>query len=95
MAKAKSPKKWSGTVTRESHALALDQGVFTWDDPAKIAGSLKKSAENSNNRKSDPYRSALSMLTFYINRAGKKLPADRKQVLNRAKIELKKQFDRK
>jgi hypothetical protein len=79
-------------VTRESHALALDEGVFTWDDPAKIARSLKHSAETSQERKSDPYRSALSMLTFYINRAGKNLPAARKKVLTSAKAELKKQF---
>jgi hypothetical protein len=92
MAKRKSPKKWSGKVTRESHALALDEGVFTWDDPSKIARSLKHSAETSHERKSDPYRSALSMLTFYINRAGKNLPASRKKVLTSAKAELKKQF---
>ncbi len=87
-----SPKRWSGKVTRESHALALDQGVFTWKDPAKIARSLKKSAEASTNRKTDPYRSALSMLTFYINRAGKNLPAAKKKILTHAKTELKKQF---
>jgi hypothetical protein len=91
---AKTGKKWSGKVTRESHALALDEGVFTWNDPARIAGSLKKSAESSTERKSDPYRSAMSMLTFYLNRAGKNLPADRKKVLKDAKEELKKQFHR-
>jgi hypothetical protein len=87
-----SAKKWSGKVTRESHALALEDGVFTWQDPKKIAASLKRSAEKSTNRKADPYRSALSMLTFYINRAGKNLPAERKRVLTRAKAEVKKQF---
>jgi hypothetical protein len=72
----------------------LDKGVFTWDDPGQIANSLKKSGNSSTNRKTDPYRSALSMLNFYINRAGKNLPAERKKVLTRAKTELKKQFDR-
>jgi len=87
-------KRWSGKVTRESHALELDEGVFTWKEPEKIARSLKKSAEQSTARKTDPYRSALSMLNFYINRAGKNLPESRKKVLNEAKTELKKQFDR-
>lgn len=95
--KKKSPakrKRWSGKVTRESHALALRHGVFTLKDPEKIAASLKRSAEQSHARKADPYRSALSMLTFYINRAGKNLPASRKKVLNQAKTELRKQFHR-
>jgi Protein of unknown function (DUF3175) len=92
MKKANSSKKWSGKVTRESHALALEEGVFNWKHPGKIAASLKRSADQSNNRKSDPYRSALSMLTFYINRAGKSLPAERKKVLNDAKSELKRKF---
>ena len=83
--KGKLVRKWSGKVTRESHALALDPGVFTWDDAAKIAGSLKKSAEENADRKTDPYRSALSMLNFYINRAGKNLAPRRKDVLDRAK----------
>jgi hypothetical protein len=89
----KSPKRWSGKVTRESHALSLEEGVFTWKDPARIARSLKESAEASTNRKTGPYRSALSMLTFYINRAGKNLPMAKKKILARAKIELKKQFN--
>ncbi|HEX4125290.1 MAG TPA: DUF3175 domain-containing protein [Tepidisphaeraceae bacterium] len=92
--RAKRGKKWSGKVTRESHALALDEGVFTWKDPARIARSLKHSADTSTERKSDPYRSAMSMLTFYLNRAGKNLLADRKKVLNDAKDELRKQFHR-
>jgi hypothetical protein len=83
---------WSGRVTRESDALDLRQGVFKLDDPKKIASSLKRSAEKSHRRKADPYRSALSMLTFYINRAGKNLPARRKQILERAKIHLKTLF---
>jgi hypothetical protein len=71
----KGTSRWSARVTRESDALDLSRGVFTWKDPKRIAGSLKRSAERSKRRKSDPYRSALSMLTFYLNRAGKKLPA--------------------
>lgn len=90
----KRGKKWSGKVTRESHALALDEGVFTWEDPGCIARSLKHSAETSTERKSDPYRSAMSMLTFFLNRAGKNLPDERKKVLNEAKDELRKQFHR-
>jgi hypothetical protein len=87
-------KRWSGRVTRESHALRLKHGVFTLKDPEKIAASLKRSAERSKERKAGPYRSALSMLTFYINRAGKNLPADRRKTLNAAKAELKKLFDK-
>jgi hypothetical protein len=81
-------------VTRESNALDLSRGVFTWKDPKRIAGSLKRSAERSKRRKADPYRSALSMLTFYLNRAGKNLPAARRRTLQRAKAELRKQFGR-
>ncbi|MGN6147920.1 MAG: DUF3175 domain-containing protein [Rhizomicrobium sp.] len=90
--KKRNTKKWSGRVTRESDALDLKKGVFTLGDPKKIAASLKRSAEHSHRRKADPYRSALSMLTFYINRAGKNLPASRKKKLNAAKDELKKLF---
>ncbi len=89
-----SGRYWCGRVTRESDALDFDRGVFTWEDPKKIAASLKHSAERSRRRKSDPYRSALSMLTFYINRAGKNLPAGRRKTLQRAKTELRKQFGR-
>ena len=85
-------KRWSQRVTKESNALDLDEGVFTWSDPKRIARSLKRSAEESRRRKADPYRSALSMLIFYMNRAGKNLPAERKRVLDQAKIELKKAF---
>jgi hypothetical protein len=81
-------------VTTESDALDLEQGVFTFDDPKRIAASLKRSAEESKRRKADPYRSALSMLTFYMNRAGKNLPASRKRTLARAKLELRAQFGR-
>jgi hypothetical protein len=90
----KSAGKWSGRVTRESDALDLKQGVFAQDDPRKIARSLKRSAEHSHRRKSSPYRSAMSMLTFYINRAGKDLPARRKRVLEKAKDELRALFDK-
>jgi hypothetical protein len=85
---------WSGDVTRHSNALDLDAGVFTWDDPAKIARSLKRSAEASDRRKADPFRSAMSMLTFYINRAGKDLSEERRKVLGQAKDELRKAFGR-
>ncbi len=87
-------RRWSARVTRESDALDLDRGVFTKRDPKRIAASLKRSAERSRRRKADPYRSALSMLTFYINRAGKNLPASRRKTLERAKGELRKQFGR-
>ena len=87
-------RKWSQRVTTESDALDLEQGVFTFDDPKRIAASLKRSAEESKRRKADPYRSALSMLTFYMNRAGKNLPASRKRMLARAKLELRAQFGR-
>jgi hypothetical protein len=91
--KAKKPaRKWSGRVTRESDALDLKQGVFKLSDPKKIAASLKRSAERSHRRKSDPYRSAMSMLTFYINRGGGNLSAARKKRLERAKDELRKLF---
>jgi Protein of unknown function (DUF3175) len=90
----KSTRRWSARVTRTSDALDLDNGVFTWTDPKRIAGSLKRSAERSRRRKADPYRSALSMLTFYLNRAGKNLPAARKRTLQRAKDELRKAFGR-
>jgi hypothetical protein len=90
----KNTRYWSGRVTRESDALDLQKGVFSGSDPKRIAASLKRSAERSRRRKSAPYRSALSMLVFYINRAGKKLPASRRRTLERAKTELKRQFGR-
>ena len=90
--KKRAKRKWSGRVTRESNALDLKSGVFKSDDPRKIAASLKRSAERSARRKSDPYRSAMSMLTFYINRAGKSLPAKHKRTLERAKDALREQF---
>lgn len=90
----KTGRRWSAQVTRTSDALTLDRGVFTWKDPRRIAGSLKRSATRSRRRKTDPYRSALSMLTFYLNRAGKNLPAERRRTLQRAKAELRKAFGR-
>jgi len=91
---ARTPRKWSQRVTERSDALDLKGGVFAQKDPKRIAASLKRSAERSRRRKSDPYRSAMSMLTFYVNRAGKTLPASRKRTLQRAKEELRKQFGR-
>jgi len=82
-------KRWSQRVTRQSNALDLQSGVFAQDDPKKIARSLARSAQRSKRRKSSPYRSAMSMLTFYINRAGKQLPARRRRVLESAKDELR------
>ena len=90
----KSTHYWSGRVTRESNALDLEGGVFSQKDPKRIAASLKRPAERSHRRKSDPFRSALSMLTFYINRAGKNLPAGRRRTLEKAKAELRRQFRR-
>jgi len=85
--------KWSHHVTQNSNALDLAQGVFTWDDPHKIAMSLKKSALTSNRRKAEPYQSAMSMLNFYINRAGKNLSPEQRSVPQKAKTELKAVFD--
>lgn len=81
---------WSGRVTRESNALDLEEGVFTWHDPRRIARSLLRSAEASTRRKAPPFRSAMSMLVFYINRAGKNLDAGQRAVLEQAKEELRK-----
>jgi len=93
-ARGKSARYWSARVTRESNALDLESGVFSLKDPKEIAASLKCSAEESHRRKAEPYRSALSMLIFYINRAGKNLSAERRRTLERAKVELRKQFGR-
>jgi uncharacterized protein DUF3175 len=87
-------KRWSQRVTEQSDALDLEQGVFTKDDPKTIARSLKRSAERSHRRKSDPYRSAMSMLTFYINRAGRSLPKTERSRLEAAKDELRALFGR-
>jgi hypothetical protein len=85
-------QKWSRTVTENSNALDLEEGVFTWVDPHKIALSLKRSAETSDRRKGTPHQAAVSMLNFYINRAGKNLPSGRKRTLEQAKAELSKLF---
>lgn len=80
---------WSQHVTETSHALALEDGVFAKSDPRAIARSLKRSAERSTQLKTGPFRSAMSMLTFYINRAGDQLPAGQRTILEQAKDELR------
>ena len=89
-----SPQRWSQRVTRESDAMDLKKGVFKQTSAKKVAASLKRSAERSSRRKAGAYRSALSMLVFYINRAGKNLPATQRKRLKNAKTELKRQFGR-
>jgi len=91
---AKTPKRWSQNVTEHSHALDLKKGVFALEDPKEIAASLKRSAEASKRRKADPFRSAMSMLVFYINRAGKTLSKEHRARLETAKDELRKAFGR-
>lgn len=88
----KNSKKWSQKVTEESRALVLEEGVFTWKDPKRIARSLKQSALKSKQRKGTPLQSAMSMLNFYINRAGKQLDKNHRAVLEQAKIELRQLF---
>lgn len=85
-------KYWSAEVGKKSNALDLEEGVFTFKDPKKIATSLKESAEGSLRRKGTPFQSAMSMLNFYINRAGKNLNPGQREVLEKAKIELRKLF---
>ena len=87
--------RWSGRITKESNALDLEKGVFTWADPRKIALSLKQSADSSTRRKVPPFRSAMSMLIFYINRAGRNLDKGRLGVLEQAKEELRTLYQRK
>ena len=91
MARARR-NRWSQRVTEESSALDLEAGVFTLADPRAIALSLKRSAESSHRRKSEPFRSAMSMLSFYINRAGRGLPAKQRRRLEKAKTELRKLY---
>jgi hypothetical protein len=79
-------------VTRESNALDLEEGVFTWSDPKAIARSLQRSAEASSRRKAPPFRSAMSMLVFYVNRAGRNLDRRQRQVLEQAKDELRRLY---
>jgi hypothetical protein len=95
MPKKGKGRKWSAKVTETSDALDVKAHLFEQNDPAKIAASLKRSAEHSHRRKGTPFQSAMSMLTFYINRAGKNLSAPRKRKLNDAKDELREQFHRK
>lgn len=90
----RSNKKWSAQVTRESNALDLEEGVFTWSDPRRIARSLRRSAEASTRRKAEPFRSAMSMLVFYINRAGSGLDVAQRRVLEQAKDELRRLYGR-
>ncbi|MGE5088593.1 MAG: DUF3175 domain-containing protein [Candidatus Levyibacteriota bacterium] len=89
------PPRWSQRVMQQSNALDLEAGVFTWADPVAIAQSLKVSAEASTRRRTTPFRSAMSMLNFYINRAGAQLPEDRRAVLERAKQELRALYGRR
>lgn len=88
----RTKRRWSQHVTETSHALDIEEGTFAQDDPKKIAQDLKRDAERSHDRKSSPYRSAMSMLTFFINRAGRQLPAKRKKTLEQAKVELRRAF---
>jgi IS5 family transposase len=92
--KRATSKRWSQRVTKESDALDLKRGVFTLTSPKRISASLKRSAEHSARRKTGAYRSALSMLTFYINRAGKTLPKTQRERLEKAKVELRRAFGR-
>lgn len=87
-------RKWSKHVNETSNAMDLEQGVFKNNDPKKIASSLKRSATRSHRRKSSPFRSAMSMLSFYINRGGKNLSASKKKILEKAKTELRKLFNK-
>jgi hypothetical protein len=92
--KGTAPKKWSGAVSRHSDALDLEQSIFKSASAARIARSLKRSAESSRRRKAGPYQSAMSMLNFYVNRGGSNLSAARRRVLQQAKDELRKAFHR-
>lgn len=93
MSPRKSPvQRWSQKVTEKSDALDLEPGVFTWSDPKRIARSLKRSAEASTRRKSPPFQSAMSMLVFYVNRAGNGLDEHQRRVLEQTKEELRKLY---
>ena len=91
----KKTKRWSQRVSETSNAMDLQKGVFALDSPRRVALSLKRSAERSRRRKTDPFRSAMSMLNFYINRAGRKLPKARRARLEAAKNELRRLYGRK
>jgi uncharacterized protein DUF3175 len=90
--KSTRSRYWSGEVTKHSNALDLDKSVFTWRDPHKVARSLRNSAERSARKKGSSFQSAMSMLNFYINRAGRHLSGAQKSVLTRAKLELRKLY---
>ena len=92
--KRASGNRWSQRVTETSNALDLEPQVFSWADPRRIARSVKRSAEASSRRKATPFQSAMSMLNFYINRAGRNLPAKQKRILKQAKTELRRLFGR-
>lgn len=94
MATKRKTKKWSGKVTATSDAMDLENGVFKGNDPKKTAQSLKRSAKHSHRRKTTPFQSAMSMLNFYINRGGHNLSASKKEVLEKAKDELRVAFGR-
>lgn len=87
-------RMWSGEVTKHSDALDLEPGIFTSNSPQRIAASLRRSAEESTRRKAEPFQSAMSMLNFYINRAGRNLPSKQKAVLQKAKEELRRLYHR-
>ncbi len=91
---SRKEKRWSQQVTETSNALDLEAGVFSWDDPRKIALSLQRSADTSQRRKAQPFASAMSMLNFYINRAGSTLPAKQREILEKAKDELRELYGR-
>jgi hypothetical protein len=94
MTEKQKGRKWSAEAGADSDALDLQPELFEKDDPSEIAASLKRSAEHSQRRKANPFRSAMSMLSFYINRAGRNLSASRKRVLEKAKDELRRDFHR-
>jgi hypothetical protein len=94
MMSERKPKRWSQDVTAHSDALDLEKGLFTFEDPKRIAASLKRSAEASTRRKADPFRSAMSMLIFYMNRAGKNLSDEDRARLDATKNELRRLFGR-
>src|SRR5690348_6888661 len=94
-AKKSAPKKWSKKVSETSDAMDLEKNIFQSKDPKKIASSVKRSAEKSKRKKAGPFQSAMSMINFYENRAGKNLPASQKKVLDESKNELRKSFGRK
>ncbi|AIO30944.1 DUF3175 domain-containing protein [Burkholderia pseudomultivorans] len=94
-ADSRHPRRWSGEVTQKSDALDIEPDIFKSDDPGAIAASLKRSAERSRRRKASPFQSAMSMLNFYVNRAGRNLPKTRRATLERAKRKLREAFGRK